>query len=103
MDFHSFRTQNKLFIYFSKKVTLYLNIAGKKSKSCNAEGNRNQKTTTNTKHPNNIFILNTSSTETAGFRSMGLRPGCGIPNVSGAVYLVWEYLDFDYRIISVYI
>ena len=26
MDLHRFRTQNVLFIYFSKKVTFYLNI-----------------------------------------------------------------------------
>ena len=26
MDLHRFRTQNELFIYFSKKVTFYLNI-----------------------------------------------------------------------------
>ncbi len=26
MDLHRFRTQNELFLYFSKKVTFYLNI-----------------------------------------------------------------------------
>ena len=33
MDLHRFRTQNELFLYFSKKVTFYLNI------SCNLKYN----------------------------------------------------------------